>query len=475
MDGGIAVNPSSAGLKMMMVHDDPETVTLVCEALAGENIELFTSASAESALERLTQIRPQIVLSDLSLPGVGGLEFLDLVLANDPGVDFVLIGHHSTESAVEAIRRGACDYLPTPLNIERLRSCIRLLIEVGTTRRKTFRLDHDLVDIFQFQGMIGRSPLMLEVFAKIRHIAPHFQTVLITGETGTGKELAARALHDLSPAASAPFVVCNCSALVETLLESELFGYVRGAFTGAIQNKQGIFDYADGGTVFLDEIGELPLSAQAKLLRVLQNHEVQPVGSPIPHHVDVRVITATHRDLTKMVATGKFREDLFYRLSALEISVPSLAERKEDLPLLQRHFLEKYTNLYKKEIGGITRRAQTRLSAHSWPGNVRELENAISSACMMALGPVIDVADLPETLRAPAQATDFASQGLVTLEAMQQRYVLQVLHQVRGNKAKAAEVLGVGRNTIYQMLSRMGKTAGAYAESEGNLAISSGK
>jgi len=465
------VNPSSAGLKLLIIHNDSETVKLVCNALVDENIELFTSSNADSAAELLTRIRPQIVLSDLALPGEGGLAFLDHVLANDPGIDFILVGRPSTELAVDAIRRGACDYLPTPLDVERLQSCIRLLVEAGTTRRKTFRLDHDLVDIFQFQGMIGRSPLMLDAFAKIRHIAPHFQTALITGETGTGKELAARALHKLSPVAAAPFVVCNCSALVETLLESELFGYVRGAFTGAVQNKQGIFDYADGGTVFLDEIGELPLSAQAKLLRVLQNHEVHPVGSPAPHYVDVRVITATHRDLTKMVATGRFREDLFYRLSALEISVPSLAERKEDLPLLQRHFLEKYAQRYKKEITGITRRAQTRLSVHAWPGNIRELENAISSACMMATSPVIDVADLPETLRAQVQPAESASQGFITLEAMQQRYVLQVLHHVRGNKAKAAEVLGIGRNTIYQMLSRIEKTAAPYAESQHNKTV----
>jgi len=462
------VNPSSAGLKMLIVHDDPEIIKLVCDALGGENIQLFTSPGVESAFEQLTQIHPQIVLSDLSLPGPGGMTLLDRALANDPGIDFILMGHHSTESAVEAIRRGASDYLPEPLDVERLRNCVRLLIEAGTTRRKTFRLDQDLVDIFQFRGMIGRSPLMLEAFAKIRHIAPHFQTVLITGETGTGKELAARALHDLSAVASAPFAICNCSALVETLLESELFGYVRGAFTGAVQNKQGIFEYANGGTVFLDEIGELPLSAQAKLLRVLQNHEVQRVGSPVTHYVDVRVITATHRDLPKMVALGQFREDLFYRLSALEITVPSLAERKEDLPLLQRHFLDKYTKRYEKEITGITRRAQTRLAAHSWPGNVRELENTISSACMMAVGPVIDVADLPETLRMPVRVTDIASQGLISLEAMQQRYVLQVLRQVQGNKAKAAEILGIGRNTIYQMLSRMGETAEALAESEAN-------
>lgn len=450
------MNPTDAGLKMLIVDDEPAALETICEGLSGEKVQLFTAASAESALEQLPQIRPRIVLADLLLPGMSGLELLDRVLANDPGTDFILMsGHYSTESAIDAIGKGACDYLAKPLNMDRLQSRIRALVEAAGTRQKTSRLDHDLIDIFQFQGMIGRSPLMLEVFAKIRRIAPHFQSVLVTGETGTGKELVARALHDLSPRAAAPFAICNCSALVDTLLESELFGYVRGAFTGAVQNKQGIFEYANGGTVFLDEIGELPLTAQAKLLRVLQNHEVQRVGSPVPHKVDVRVIAATHRDLRRMVASGQFREDLFYRLSPLEISVPGLAQRKEDLPLLQRHFLEKYSSRYKKEITGITRRAQAQLAAHNWPGNIRELENAISSSCIMATGPVIDVGDLPASLRAPVQIPQPSGQDLVTLEIMQLRYLRKVLAVVGGNKARAAEILGVGRNTIYQMLHRM--------------------
>ncbi len=452
------MNPSSAGSTMLIVHDDPETVNLICNALVDEKVQLFSCPNTESALERLIQIRPRIVLSDLSVPSMGGLALLDRLLTNDPGIDFILTGHHSTESAVEAIRRGACDYLPRPLDIARLQGSVRQLVEAGTTRSKTLSLDQNLVEIFQFHGLIGRSPLMLDLFARIRHIAPHFQTVLITGETGTGKELVARALHDLSPVASAPFAICNCSALVETLLESELFGHVRGAFTGAIQNKQGIFEYANGGTVFLDEIGELPLSAQAKLLRVLQNQEFQRVGSPVTHHVNARVIAATHRDLSAMVAAGQFREDLFYRLTTLEISVPALAQRMEDLPLLQRHFLEKYAKVYRKEITGMTRRAQARLAAHSWPGNVRELENAIGSAAMMAAGPAIDVGDLPETLRSLSPVSQVANQGWLTLEAMQQRYLVQVLSRVQGNKAKAAKILGVGRNTIYQMLSRKGDT-----------------
>ena len=334
------------------------------------------------------------------------------------------------------------------------------------TRQKTFRLDLDLIDVYQFEGMIGRSPLMLEVFAKIRRIAPHFQSVLVTGETGTGKELVAKALHRLSPVAAAPFAVCNCSALVETLLESELFGYTRGAFTGATQDKQGIFEYANGGTVFLDEVGELPLAAQAKLLRVLQNHEVQRVGSPATRHVDVRVIAATHRDLRSMVAEGTFREDLFYRLSVVEISVPRLAQRKEDLPLLQRHFLEKYSTRYKRDITGITRRAQTRLAAHHWPGNVRELENVISGSCIMCISSLIDLQDLPEILRTSAPTAEFEDDELMTLDRMQQRYLLRVLNLVGGNKAKAAEILGVGRNTVYQMLSRISESTDSLAAPE---------
>ena len=455
---------NDTGLKMLVVDNSPADVESVRAALASEKVQIFAESSAESALERLPQLRPRIILSGMRLSGMNGLEFLERVLAQDPGIDFVLLtSHYSTESAVDAIRKGATDYLPKPIEGERLRRCVGNLLEQAEIRRKTFRLDQDLAGVYQFEGMIGRSPLMLEVFAKIRRIAPHFRSVLVTGETGTGKEHVAQTLHKLSPVAAAPFVVCNCSALVETLLESQLFGYVRGAFTGATQDKPGIFEYADGGTVFLDEVGELPPSAQAKLLRVLQNHEVQRVGSPTPLRVNVRVIAATHRDLRKMVAQGQFREDLFYRLSVVEIAVPRLAHRKEDLPLLQRHFLEKYSSLYGKQISGITRRAQSCLASHSWPGNIRELENVISSSCIMSVGTVIDLPDLPEVLRSPTPAIERDDEELVSMETIQQRHLLRVLNHVEGNKARAAEILGVGRNTIYQILNRI--RAGADARS----------
>ena len=303
------MNQTDTRLKMLVVDDVTQNLELVCDVVAKEAVEVYTAATAEAALECFMQVRPKVVLSDLVLPGMNGLELLDAILVRDPGTDFILMtAYYSTDSAVDAIRRGAFDYLPKPLDVERLRKCIADLVQQSRMRQKTLHLDQDLLNVYQYQGMIGRSPLMLEVFSKIRRIAPHFRSALVTGATGTGKELVARALHNLSPGATQPFAVCNCSALVETLLESQLFGYVRGAFTGAVQDKLGVFEYANGGTVFLDEVGELPLSAQSKLLRVLQNSEVQRVGSPVSRQVDVRVVAATNRDLRKMVADGTIPE-----------------------------------------------------------------------------------------------------------------------------------------------------------------------
>jgi transcriptional regulator with PAS, ATPase and Fis domain len=277
----------------------------------------------------------------------------------------------------------------------------------------------------------------------------------VTGATGTGKELAAKALHRLSPAARGPFIVCNCSALVENLVESELFGYVRGAFTGATQDKVGMFEHADGGSIFLDEIGELAPAAQAKLLRVLQNRQVQRVGSLTPRNIDVRVIAATHRDLKKMVREGHFREDLYYRLGVVEIPMPVLANRREDLPLLERYFIQKFSAEYNKPIAGLVRRAQTRLATYPWPGNVRELENVIGNACMMTDANLIDINDLPDRLRGPLTEELGGDETFLPLEELQRRHILRVLEGVGGNKARAAEVLGIGRATIYQLLSRM--------------------
>ena len=308
-----------------------------------------------------------------------------------------------------------------------------------------------LLETSQLESMIGRSPSMLDVLSTIRRIAPHFRTALVTGATGTGKELAAHALHHLSPVSDKTFAVCNCSALTETLYESELFGYVRGAFTGATQDKIGLFEHAQGGTVFLDEIGDMPLAGQAKLLRVLQNHEVQRVGSPVVRRIDVRVIAATNRDLRALTAEKGFREDLFYRLSMVELTLPRLADRKEDLPLLQRHFVEKFAKQFNKPIQGLTRRAQQVLARYHWPGNVRELENVIGNACMMLDGDLINVSDLPEYISA-SSAADAPDEDVLPLKEMQRRYAINVVRRCGGNKVTAANMLGISRNTLYALL-----------------------
>jgi len=443
-------------LRLLVIDDDPEYLGLITTALAQRNLQIFTATDSEAGLEIFLRTRPQIVVTDLMMPKLDGMQLLEKMVAVDPAADVILITvSFSMESAVEAIRKGACDYLPKPVDIQKMRDRIASLIDDAERRLKTFALDQELVGAYQFEGIIGRSPLLLELFSKIRRVAPHFRTVMVAGETGTGKELVARALHNLSPVRSKSFVICNCSAIVETLLESELFGHVRGAFTGAHQDKVGVFEYANGGTVFLDEIGELPIQAQAKLLRVLQNQEVQRVGSPVPRFVDVRVIAATNQNLRKMVDEGTFRRDLFYRLTMVELKLPRLADRREDIALLQRHFIAKFAAEYKKQIAGISRRAQICLTQHSWPGNVRELENVIGNACMMALGDVIDLADLPESVKPGTEQSDRDDCDLISFEELQRRHLLSVLERLGGNKAQAADILGVSRTTIYEMLAKM--------------------
>lgn len=296
---------------------------------------------------------------------------------------------------------------------------------------------------------------MLEVFARIRRVAPHYRTLLITGATGTGKELVARALHRLSASQYDRFVAFNCSGLVENLVESELFVYVKGAFTGAMQDRSGLFESADHGTVFLDEVCELSPGAQAKLLRVLQDHQVRRVGSTVSRSVDVRVIAATNRDLRTMVREGKFREDLYYRLAVVEIALPTLASRREDLPLLERYFVQKFAAEYNKPVAGLTRRAQSRMATYPWPGNIRELENVIGNACMMTEGKFLDIGDLPERLQGEFNDPLAADDAFLPLEEVQRRHILRVLEMVGGNKVRAAEILGVGRATIYQILARI--------------------
>lgn len=442
-------------ITLLAIDDDPQNLELITAALEQPRLHILTATDAEEGLELFYRKLPQIVLCDFMMPKLNGMKVLEKIIAADPGAEVLLMtAHYSTDSAVEAIQKGACDYLTKPIKLEKLRERIGELLVQAQKRHHAWRLESELVQSYQLAGMIGHSPQILDVFVKIRRVAAHFRTVLVTGATGTGKELAARALHRLSPVESKPFAVLNCSAIVDTLFESELFGYVRGAFTGANQDKAGLFEYANGGTVFLDEIGELPFHAQAKLLRVIQNQEIQRVGSPVVKKVSVRVIAATNRDLKKMVAEKTFREDLYYRLAMVEIRLPRLIERKEDMLLLQRYFLERFAAEYNKEISGITRRAQATLAKYNWPGNVRELENVIGSACMVTESKIIDVRDLPEDVL--TGGVEDPQDGLVSLETVEHRHVLRVLDSLGGNKHRAAEVLGISRATLYAILERIG-------------------
>jgi DNA-binding NtrC family response regulator len=447
---------TSGPFPVLIIDENNQDQEAVRGALEPIGARIVACEAIEDGLATFRRERSRIVLLAPRISGRESLEVLQQLLALDPGVDVILFSEtYSADLASAAINRGASDYLSLPLDPQHLRDRVVELLKQAEQRRKTLKLENELLSAYQFEGMIGRSPLMLGVFATVRRIAPHFRTVLITGQTGTGKELIAQALHRRSPASKEKFVVCNCSALVDTLAESELFGHVRGAFTGAIQDKSGLFEYADGGTIFLDEVGELPLSIQAKLLRVLQNREIQRVGTVIPRTVDIRVIAATHRDLAAMVRRGEFREDLYYRLAVMEIRVPRLALRREDLPLLMRHFVQKLAVEYGKTIQGLTRRAQLRLSTYFWPGNVRELENVLGNACMMTNGNLIDIADLPEQFQQELPGDAIEDPTLLPLEEVERRHVLRVLQGVGGNKARAAEVLGIGRATMYELLSRM--------------------
>src|SRR6266849_4755497 len=383
---------TKAALSLLIIDDNTGSLEMLSSALAQPGLEILTASDPEEGLDLVLNRHPQIVLTDLVMPRISGLEVLERIVEFDPSIDVILMtAHYSTESAVEAIKKGATDYLNKPVSITALRERIGKLVETARKHQRALQLEDELLASSEFEGIVGRSPLMWDVFSRIRRVAPHYRALLITGETGTGKDLIAQALHRLSPANSGRYVVLNCSAVVETLFESELFGHVKGSFTGATHDKAGLYEHAHGGTLFLDEIGDMPLATQAKLLRVLQNQEVQRVGSLTARKVDVRVVAATNHDLRAAIGEKRFREDLYYRLSMVEIHVSRLAERKEDLPLLERHFISRFAAQYGKEIRGLTHRAQILLARHSWPGNIRELENVIGHACMMTMGDTVDV------------------------------------------------------------------------------------
>lgn len=456
---------AQSSVALVIIDDNPRSLEYVATALARDGMKIFTASNPEDGLDMVYTHRPQVVMTDLVMPHMTGLEVLERITEFDPVIDVVLMtAHYTTDTAVEAIRKGAADYLNKPISLATLRDRVGRIIDAALLRQQVKTAEEQAMETAQFEGIVGRSPQMWEMFSRIQRVAPHYRAALVTGETGTGKELVAQALHRGSQV-KGKFVVLNCSAVVETLFESELFGHVRGAFTGADRDKMGLFEHASGGTVFLDEIGDMPLSTQAKLLRVLQNQEVQRVGSLTPQKIDVRVVAATNKDLRSAITDRQFREDLYFRLSMVEIHTPSLAERMEDLPLLVRHFVKKYSQQYKKDVRGLTQRAQILLGRHTWPGNVRELENVIGHGCMMTMTDMVDVSDLPplipHSIRAP-QLTN--SHGAATesesLEEHEKRLVMDALAQAAGNQSKAARQLRIGRDALRYKMKKFGLREG---------------
>jgi len=443
-----------SSLTPCILDDDPAQLEMLSALVASMGYDSITTDSPEEALRLVQYGRCRLVLADVHMPGMDGYEFLGKALKMDPGLHVIIMtGEYTLESALEAVRCGATDFLPKPVDRVRLKRTLDDVAALYDQRRRVRELEEQLLKDLEFHGIVGKSPAMLEVFDFTRKVARHYTNVLLIGATGTGKELVARAIHQISPVSQQKLAVCNCSAMVDTLLESQLFGHMRGSFTGATDTRPGLFEFANNGTVFLDEVGETSLPMQAKLLRVIQNREIQRVGSPEVRQINVRLIAATNRDLRAEVLAGRFREDLFYRLSSIQIRIPPLTERLEDIPLLMQFFLKKYNEAYGKSISGLTRRAQAALLQHSWPGNVRELENVLSSACITAAGDFIDLADLPEGLqhRGPRTAEGGEWHPL-SLEEMRKIHIHRVLDMCQGNRLRAAQVLGIGRTSLYRYL-----------------------
>jgi DNA-binding NtrC family response regulator len=451
--------PSISAPELIVIDDDQSAIELIQAALEPRPIHVVGFTNPVLGLKHIAHYRPEVALLDQNMPELSGLEVLEQITQVAPGTEVILVSaDYSTDTAVRAIQMGASDYWTKPLDLERLRDRIDAWLDDRRKAQQRLLLDGALTRAYDLHGIVGRSPLLLDMFTKVRRIAPHFQMVLVRGDTGTGKELVANTLHLLSPRAKRPLVVCDCAALVDTLVESELFGYVKGSFTGAMEDRAGMIEAADNGTLFLDEVGEIPLTTQAKLLRVLQDRELRRVGASRSRHVDVHIIAATNRDLRRMVERHTFREDLYYRLAVVEIIVPSLSERREDLPLLLRHFLDKYARQYNKPGLKLTRRAEILLSGYSWPGNIRELQSMIASCAMLSGGVLIDIADLPEWVQKRIQVPQ-QNDELVSLDEIDGRHARHILARFAGNHTRAAEVLGIGRTTLYRLLRREGPDA----------------
>jgi two-component system response regulator PilR (NtrC family) len=474
-------DPPPAPPRVLVVDDEPSMRELLAIVLAREGYDVTLAESGAAALAALERGEPDLVISDIRMPDLDGVEVLRAARGQDADVPVVMMtAFASAETAVEALRLGAADYLTKPFDIDELKIVVRNAVERRRLRRENLELKRVLKTTHRFGDIIGRSDAMLAVFRMIETIATTTSTVLITGESGTGKELAARAIHFHSLRRDRPFVALNCGALTETLLESELFGHVRGAFTGAATHKKGLIELAEKGTIFLDEIGEMSPAMQVKLLRVLQERTFRRVGGTEEVGADIRIIAATNRDLGKAVAEGSFREDLFYRVNVIPLALPPLRDRREDVALLAAHFVEKFARQMGKPIQGLSRDAQHCLETYAWPGNIRELENALERAVALEGSPMILPESLPDAVRGAgpsgphdpgrvggedplavptvsAEGAGWPPEGFALerhVEAIERRYILAALERTNGVKVRAAELLGMSFRSFRYYLKK---------------------
>jgi DNA-binding NtrC family response regulator len=443
------------------VEDDESFRRVVCAHLEKAGHPVEPVASAEEALERLQHQEFDLVLTDVQMPGMTGLDLLRRLATERPELPVIILSAHATvENAIEALRHGAVDYLTKPFGREELLNRVGQALELQELRRENRRLKSLIQEHYDLEGMVGSSGRMQEVYRIARRVSATGATVLIQGESGTGKELLARSIHVNSRRTEGPFVPVNCAAIPESLLESELFGHTRGAFTGAVSAREGKFQAADSGSIFLDEVSELPLQVQTRLLRVLQERTVDMVGAEQPVPVDVRVIAATNRDLQEEVAAGRFREDLYYRLAVVPIRIPPLRDRREDIPDLFDHFLHTYSLEQARPLPTVDSAVYERLRDHSWPGNVRELQNTVQRMLVMTSSEHLAPADLPDNVGAPSLQSGRLIEGLLdtdlSLAEMEKRLIRAALGRHAGNQTRAARAIGVSRSTLIYRMQKYG-------------------
>ena len=450
---------------LLVADDDPAVRESLERTLKREGYRVVVASDGQAGLEQLKAGGVDLVLADLKMPGLSGLELLKATKTVAPDVDVIMLTAFGTvEEAVQAMKDGAYDFLTKPFQRAQLIRLIRKALERRALIAENRALQQRLDDLLRQGAVIGTSPAFQRMMMLIEQVAPSMATVLIQGESGAGKELAARAIHERSARRAGPFVAVNCAALPETLLESELFGYEKGAFTGAAGRKEGRFELADGGTLFLDEVADLSPVTQPKILRVLQEGEFERVGGTKTLRVDVRIVTATNQDLAQLVREKRFREDLYYRLNVITITVPPLRERREDIPFLAHHFLRVYAAKNNRKLDGFSEEALARLDAYSWPGNVRELENAVERAVVLARGSVVEVTDLPASVVEGAPSADWVKAIPVgtSLAEVEQQLLEETLRQTKGNKTLAAKLLGIDPKTVFRKLKQAGpEEAGA--------------